>query len=88
MADPLRVANKYEDVDTLSSDGVYARITRRRRSNGVTQYSYDIFRQYDIDGKTRVTHWFDPRHVAAVSRLLDQVSQRIALEKERERPSS
>ena len=74
--------NIYETVAILKDpDGVYARITKRKNRNGIMQYSYSFFREFEKEGKTHSTTWFSPRHLPAIVRLTGAVQEQLELER-------
>lgn len=90
MAEPQNSPpNDYEEVCTFEKDGVSAKLTRRDRPGGHTQFSFSFHRDYETPaGKHGRTRWLDARHCDAIRSLTELVRERIALEKDRERSSS
>jgi hypothetical protein len=88
MSEPQNSPSSYEEVCTFDEDGVSAKLTRRLRPGGHTQYSFSLYREYQTSDEQRQTRWLDARHIDAISVLGERVRERIALEKDRERSQS
>jgi hypothetical protein len=71
------IRNGYEDIEDIADpDGVVAVISRRR-SNGML--SVAVFKTFERDGVREKTNFFNPRHFAAVRRVLEIAEQRLAV---------
>lgn len=76
--------NEYNTVALLKDpDGVFAHITSRKNRNGILQYSFSFYREFEKNGETHKTTWFSPRHMPALVRLTHDVQETLKLERER-----
>lgn len=76
-SDEFRVIEVVKDPD-----GVIAEITERLRDGRV---SFSIGREFDSNGSVQKTKYFSARHVAAITRLLSDLKDRLEAHEDRAR---
>ena len=69
--------SRYREVETLRDDCVVATITKRIAADGKTHFSFRLQREFEQNGKIKVTSYLGRRHIPAVVRIVGQVQDRI-----------
>ena len=65
----------YREVERVRDpDGVVAVISERIRTG---QMSFALYKEFDQDGKIRLSSYLSTRHIPAVRRLLDDLGERL-----------
>lgn len=65
----------YREVERIRDpDGVVAVISERIRTG---QMSFAIYKEFDQDGKTRHSSYLSARHIPAIRRILDDMTERV-----------
>ena len=80
---PLHGNEKFKVVEeVVDPDGVVAVITERVKDGRI---SFMISREFEIDGKTQRSAYLNTRHIPAVRRLLNDLTERLELAEDQAR---
>lgn len=83
QTDPTATNSNFKVLEIIRDpDGVIAVVTERLRDGSV---SFSIAREIERDGKTSRTAFLARRHLPAVRRLLDDLTDRLELAEDRAR---
>lgn len=67
---------KYKKVEVLREDGVTCTITQQINTG---HYSFRIQREYELDEDVKTTNFLGRRHIPAITRLMNRVTDKIDL---------
>lgn len=80
---PLHGNEKFRVVETIKHpDGVIAVITERVKDGRI---SFNISREFELDGNTQRTAYLNSRHIPAVREILNDLVDRLELVEDRTR---
>jgi hypothetical protein len=71
-----KLSPPHEVVDRLREGSVVATITARE-VKGIRRFTFALVKEYDKDGVTHQSHWFDKHHLSDIQRLIDRVEARV-----------
>jgi hypothetical protein len=75
-ASTASVAARYEVVETLREGSVACAISMRQH-NGLKRYAFAFHKEYEKDGETKRSNWFDKRHLSDLASLIERAEDRI-----------
>lgn len=76
---------KFAPVKTIKTeDGLVGTLTGRML-NGRRVLTFSMRKEYDRDGVTFSTAWFQKNHFASLRKLIDDLEDALALEEDRDR---
>jgi hypothetical protein len=76
---------KFAPIKTIKTeDGIVGSLTGRLL-NGRRVLTFSMRKEYDRDGTTYSTGWFQKNHFASLRKLIDDLEDAITLEEDRDR---
>lgn len=79
--------NDFVEIALLRDDetGAVCSITVKERASGFQALSFAFYKEYYVQGMNEVrrSHWLSPQHIKSLRGLLDQLEERITIEKEK-----